>query len=537
MNLEIRFDKGEGLNLYIDEISEHRYFDYKTRVQALRNANDRFDKELMKAASLFPQKKIGAFLWCYTSDFLRGENITDLVKIYFIIELVKELVKVSSVNDLKLSYKFPNDAIQEFSNIGLTVQKTTNYYNGIIREWFKVFYYTGIEIKKNFDSFKNKRNSIFEGNLLDVNKSPINNRLDSIENFHFYKPYKVFSGQEHSINGFDKNDVVVFRNENSIWDGLIVFIKTIQIALFTKSKKSSLPKVYNSFFRFRDSFRLWSLLLYERGASKYFERSKIIHLVHVSTLTKPEYRILWAKAKEYQIQITLASSRTLKKLSSSERLIKADIIGYSKTVLPDYFIVRDQFSKDVFTGFPFYHNVLIGGRFISNEEVVNKVVGNELVLYIVLTHIRDCSDYLLRELMCIDFIALGIRKIFFRSHPAVRYTVEEIANHFPIYEIFNHTGLSIQNCNYEKIIMISGPTTGSLELVKKGVSLFWFPYIWKDGILFDDIMRETGSMVNSVDDFVFSVKKFKTKNMHGVIFNHEIFRSNKLISEQIKSYL
>ncbi|UJP64468.1 hypothetical protein [Mongoliitalea daihaiensis] len=533
MILEIKFDKGEGLNLYINGQSEHLYFDYLTRVEALRRANKRFDKDLMQAASLYPNDKKGAFLWCYTSEFLRGENVTDLVKLYYLLELAKIVSEANSVEKIILSYALPMDAITELKGFGLLTIMSSGFYKGKIREILKVVYHSSISFKRNLPSFLKKRNPKFSGNLLDVNQSPTSNRLDPLDNYEFYQPYRVFSGQEHKIRGFDKEDVVVFRTENTLLDGIIQLYRAVTLSIFIKQNTSRLPKVYRFYFRFRDVFKLWSLLLYERGAEKYFKRNEIRNLVHVSTLTKPEYRILWAKAHESKINVTIIASRTLKTLSSSERLIEADIKAYSKASLPNNFIVRDSFSKDAFKAFHFCEQVKMGGRFVPENENGEKEFIKERVVYVVLTHIKECSEYLLNELKSINFSALGIQKIFFRSHPSAKFTHGEIQNYFPDFEVINHTGLSIHQCNYENILMISGPTTGALELIKEGVTLFWLPYVWKDGILFDDILKKAGHLCNSRNEFINIIHQ--ASNNKAIDISE--FNSENLISEQLKALI
>jgi hypothetical protein len=538
MILEIKFDASEGLNLYINGLSEHIYIDYDSRVKALRKANDIFDTDLNLAALLYPESNKGAFLWCYTSEFLRSENMTDLIKLYYIIELIKELKSIQNFTKIYLYYYIPNDAIKQIIDLGIRTIKTSKFYRGKIREWLKVGFHAFKSFKINLASFIALRNTSHSGNLIDINQSPKNNRLDPIENFEFYKPYHVFSGQEHKITGFDQSQIVVFRNENNFLDAIIIFLKAVNISYFLLKSRRKLPKVYRSYFRFRDIFILWSLLLYKNGAKKYFVRNAIKNLVHVSTLTKPEYRILWSTAKNYLVKVILVSSRTLKSLSSSERLIKADIEGYSQTVLPDYMVVRDNFSRDLFKNIPICQNILVGGRSsnLADKEEVNLI--SERVLYIVLTHIKGCSDFFLSELSSINFKEFDISKIFFRCHPAVNYTKEEIAKYFKGYELINHTGVSIQKCVYDEIIMVSGPTTGALELIKKGVFLYWFPYIWKDGILFDDLMNTCGYKASTIGGFYLDLSNFK-RNTHKdsqLLLNH--FNSSEfLISNQIKKFL
>lgn len=537
-HLEIKFDQGEGLNLYVNGQSEHLFFDYNTRVKALRYANERFDTELIYTASLYPNERKGAFLWCYTADFLRSENVTDLVRLYFLLGLIYQVNDSGSVKELILHYSIPQDAIKELETAGVRSIKTINYYKSILREWVKVGYHAFQALKRNTTSFFKYKNEGHEGNLLDVNQSPKNNRLDAIENFNFFEPYKVFSGQEHTVVGFEPSKIVVFRNENNLWDGIKIFVQAISITLFIDSQQNRLPKVYRSYFRKRDIFRLWSLLLYERGAEKYFSSNTIKNLVHVSTLTKPEYRILWAKAKEFDINLILVSSRTLKRLSSSERLLIPDVERYSGTVLPDHLIVRDEFSKDVFKGLPFYMNIRLGGRFVTNSSKDPSVKTDEKILYLVLTHIKSCSDFLLSEVSKIDWYVHDIQTIIFRSHPGAKYSTSDIQQIFKDFSVIDHTGKSIDECPNREIIMVSGPTTGALELVREGVSLYWLPYIWKDGILFDDVMKETGFMANNFDLFENLISQSRLGIKPVVITNSSKFSGGSaLISQEVSLLL
>lgn len=537
MILEIKLDKSRVLSLYINGKSEDQFFDYSTRVEALRLANMRFDNDLMTAASLYPNEKNGAFLWCYTSEFLRGEEVTYLVKIYYLLELIKIVLVKYQVKKLILRYPFPKDAITELFSLGLKTIKSFDFYAGKVREVIKIIFKSADSLFKNGRSFFKKKNSVFRGNLLDVNQGPTLNRLDSLNNFEFYTPYKVFSGQEHRIIGFDKNMVVVFRNENTVFDGIRQFYRAVILSIFIKQNSVRLPRVYRSFFKFRDVFKLWSLLLYERGTEKYFKRCCIKNLVHVSSLNKPEYRILWTTAQENNVKVTIVASRTFKYLSSSDRFIEADVKFYSKVRIPNNYIVRDQFSKEVFKSFQFYDQVKIGARFCHNN--INKKIQllEDSVVYFVLTHIKKSSQYLLSELKSIDFKHFGIQKIYFRNHPSLEFTTKEIQNYFPDYEIINHTGISIHECNYEKIIMISGPSTGALELIKEGVTLFWFPYIWKDGILFDDIMDNIGYKVDSINSFLTSFFVYNNDGKFKCEFDNSQFKSSELISSALKTFL
>jgi hypothetical protein len=147
---------------------------------------------------------------------------------------------------------------------------------------------------------------------------------------------------------------------------------------------------------------------------------------------------------------------------------------------------------------------------------------------------------MLKDLSKIDFKKYQIEKVVFRCHPSLKYSSEEISSYFKNYKIEDNTAKPIEYYNNKTIIMFSGPTTGVLELLSGRVALIWMPYIWKDGLLFDDVMKEVGEVTKDYFDL--------NKKAHELMNNEELlnstinfyetnknnFISHDLISTQIK---
>lgn len=541
MKLAFANIKGYGLNLLIDGKPEFEVLPYDHRVRCLRNANKRFDHDIMQAASLYPNEETGAFLWCYTSVFLRGENITDLVRLYFLLEVIYELESKNDKLILEIRFPVPRAAIAELKDKNiLFTYNYLSYAYGIIYKvagWLKRFV---ISINKNLKHVLKSANKTFRGNLLDVNKSPRQNRLDKLGNYQFYEPYKVYSGQEHILEGFDADKMVEFRNELTLKDLSSTIAKTTQINKFINKNKAKLSPIYFSYLYSRCNSELWSLLLYKKSVEKFFNKCRITNLVHVSTLTKPEYRVLWAEAKKNGVKIISVSSRTLKTLSSSERLLACDYQAYSGACLPDYFIVRDEFSRGIFAqNESFLERSCIGGRQTSAEipKRKDKTDQKEWAVLLMLTHQKQSSKKLLSDVAASNLAEAGISKIIYRSHPAYIFNSDEIKSHFPGAVIIDNHKQKPEDLLDFNTIMISGPTTGALEFARFCRGLIWLPYIWSDGILFDDLMSNLGVKAINKDELRLILRN-NFNHERGLSQNNienvsQKFQSNKLISNHL----
>lgn len=534
--------RGYGLNLLVDGVPEFEVFPYEIRISCLRRANDRFDRDIMHAASLYPEDEKGAYLWCYTALFLRGENVTDLIKLYYLLEIIYELNQKKEVKRVEIRFPIPFAAISELSAKGLIISyNLSEYVFGILYKGTGLIIKSLFDIRKNITHIFKKPNNVFNGNLLDVNKSPKENRLDILKNYEFYNPYNVYSGQEHELKGFSKHQTVNFRNELTCWDTLSAVGETWRINRFIAQNKTLLPAIYSAYIYNRFNVQLWSLLLYKKSVQKYFAKCSIDNLVHVSTLTKPEYRLLWAEAKKKQCRIILVSSRTLKVLSSSERLLPCDFDGYSGAILPDYFIFRDEFSKrNVFKNREDYlQRSYIGGRTIAvcdKETGESRITVNYAVL-LMLTHQRKSSDQIISATSSVNLKELGIDTVIFRSHPSCRYTNEEIQKSFQEFKIINNHNQKPEDLLKFKTIMISGPTTGALEFAAYCSEIIWLPYIWSDGLLFDDMMNTIGTkIINNTD--LSEILKFAIINSKNIASEKiDLFSSSALISDSIKKII
>lgn len=493
----IRFVAKEGLFLFVDGVRDDEYFSYNDRLACLKRANQVFDNELLNAAEKYKHTPYGAFLWCYSAVFLRSENITYLIRTHFIQQLIFLLAEKPRGCIVHVETWYPKVFLEELKHkkIDYKVNQILFLKYGL-RERAKLAYKAAIDLKKNLAFVFKKPNPSFEGILIDANRTPTSHRLDDLENWDTI-PYKkrFFSGQEHKMSGFGEGETVVFRRELSVHLLLVGIFKTLRVGLFLLKAKRKISGGLASYLPSMFDIRLLDLLLYGLAVERYLKKSVIKHIVHVSTMTKPTYRLLMEKANQNGIPVTLVSSRSLKALSSSELLLKCDIQNYSRTSIPDFFVLRDRFSTRVFDQ---YQDILkaktfIGGRFKQQSiNITRKPSGKGVALLIMFTHIERVCMKIIDEIKKLPLDKSQVQKVYFRSHPAFSVPIElikQVINEIPVYDI---SGKSYKELENYKIIAVSGPTTGALEAVSLGSIVLWIPYVWSDGILLDEFMNTIG---------------------------------------------
>jgi hypothetical protein len=528
--------------LFIDGIRHDKYFSHEQRVRLYKNAADSFDQDLENAALRFKDHPYGAFLWLFTSDFIRGEEIGGLVRWHLLKEMLLQLFHDQKFCQLAIETPIPKflKLLLRINEIPVKVnlfKYVKSFFYGMLLRMFYFFR----SFLKNLMFILRKENSHHEGVIADVNKSFAKHRFDSIERIiELFPKIKFFSGQEHKLEGIPEADTVVFRRELTIGIFIKAVLKTIKLSVFVLNNKSQIPPALYS--NLSDSFNLlqWhDLIVLQNCIKKYLDKNEIDRIYHVSTLTKPSYRILMSEAARRNIDFTLVASRTLMKSRASERLLKCDVARYNSTALPNHYIFKDQYSTGVFDPYPDLRSkVSIGSRFLNKQT---PVISEEkpFAVLILFNHFEEIVFSLLHEIKSAGIDKI-IDTIIYRFHPAYKLSNEKMQALFPTNTLVDITGKDYSAIAEYRTIAISGPTTGALDAVQAGTVIIWAPYIWEDGILMDDIMKQLGILCLNSESIRSSVEMLLTDKSSYFIqrdkdgrFVKDNFGSSNLISECI----
>jgi hypothetical protein len=500
---EGHFLKNRELVLYVDGKRYDEYLSHNERVECLNIAIKEFDDELQTAAERFKDHPFGAYLWLYTPDFIRGEEITGLYRRMYFKAIIGYLHEKKGFQEIRMDTPITNDFMKYLRGLSSKIScnssaKARNLIHNILQNAKHIFK----SFSFNLNHLFKRPNEPFAGTLIDTSSRFNKSRYDDLEKVTevFIKQVKYFSGDQIKVTGCPENQTVVFKRELTIGDFLAMFVKSIKISRFIRRNKKDIPPgIYHNHKGFYKLLLYWDLLLAQKSMGKYLDKSDIKTIVQVSTYTKPIYRSLVAAARQRNIPFIQVASRSLMRNRCSERLLRCDVDEYNTTAIPDWFIVKDNYSAKVFDPFPeLKHRIMTGGRFKSQQIDVSYDEKPPAIL-LMFNHRKDLSYKLLKEIK-----KSGVHKltktIIFRCHPSFIFPDGVLMHTFSSNEVIDITGKDYSALSNYRTICISGPTTGALDAVKYGTIVLWVPYIWDDGILMDDIMKNTGAKANHSDD-------------------------------------
>jgi hypothetical protein len=538
--------KNRELVLYVDGLIYDEFLSNSIRVECLNEAKQEFDDALSTAAEKFKEHEFGAYLWIYTPDFIRSEDILDLYRRLYLKSVIRYLSKHIGISKLSVEVPLSREEKVFYSDIvsGYSVHYFSLLCNRFrnLTQKCKTLYK---KIRVNTICFFSRPNNPLTGALIDTSSRFVKNRYDDLKKVEsLLTEFRYYSGEQMMIRGVDKNKTVVFKKEMNLKMIFFSFRKSIRLQFFLKKNKNIIPAVlYRNHRGFYKMLLYWDLIISQQCIDRFLTRSQIQYIIQVSTLTKPVYRSLIAASGKHNATFIQVASRTLMNKRCSERLLRCDVEEYSNTRLPDYYIFKDQFSKRVFNDFPeLLEKVRIGGRFYHPGFQQTKVQ-NPFALCILLNHRRDLSEKML-DVVKQSQIFKGIETIFFRCHPSYKLSVDDVSHWFPDNIVFDLTGKSYDDLTHYKVITLTSATTASLEVVQYGSVLLWIPFIWNDSVLFDDLMNAMGikcdhiQMVSEiVSEFVQNPEKFVKQIENDMKFCMENFMPEKLISDQIANIL
>lgn len=536
--------KNRELVLYVNGRLHYEFLSHKERVFCLKNALRDFDSELEDAAERFKNHPYGAYLWLYTSDFIRGEEIKLLFRKHYLLKIIEYLIEQHPVK--KVIFNTPAGPFIKKRLIALGIQFKCNYTQWLISGTVhlliglkRLFFTTRFNLKCLFS----KANPGFNGVLIDVSSRIKKNRYDNLGQIvQLHEKVKFYSGDQLDVTGTEKEKTVVFKREMDISIIAAALMKSIRLTIFIFRNKKLIPE--GLYYNHRS---LYNLLLYsdiilaEKCIAKYLDKSNIKTIVQVSTLTKPIYRLLISAAKQRGIEFILVASRSLGPYENAEHLLRCDVKGYNNTHLPDWYIFKDFYSAEkVFQRFKHLkEKVLIGGRFVS-KHIQTDEINKETALLILFNHRKDLSFKLLKEVQKSGLNKL-VKKVIIRCHPIFRFERKTIEEHFPDNEIIDITGMDYGLATQYRVIAISGPTTAALEAVQNRLLILWVPYIWDDSVVIDDVMQSVGiinetnkELVQNTETFLTNPDFYFAQLSKDIRYCEQYFNTAELISDKLR---
>lgn len=538
--------KARELVLEIDGLRHNEFLDHNTRVACLTRALEKLNTEIEQVADRFTAHKLGAYLWLYTPGPLRGEELEDLYRLYYLLEIVKHLFNEGVIDELLINANV-NSHVKEYlheAGIKFKCDFKACFASGFISamQGFKTVYSAA---KFNLKCLLSKPNGYFKGVLIDSSPNFRTNRYDNIHKVaELYKNVRYFASQQTFVSGIDQAETVVFRKEINLLIILHAFFKAIRIGIFIKRNRTKIP---SGLFHYHNTF--FNLLLYhdltiaELCFEKYLAKCDITKVILVSTLTIPAHRLLISAARRKGAVVINVASRTYGPYESSDILLNCDVNGCSNTNLPDWFILKDRYSAEkTFSGYPRMSNrVLIGGRYLfktGRPENANSSLPTALL--ILFNHKRDISYRLLRAIEQ-SGLPSQVTTVIYRCHHIFVFADEVIRSAFPNNNIINITGKDYSLLDNYRIVTITGPTTAAMEVIQLGSVVVWAPWVWDESIIIDDVMRNVGVLTQNLSELTKTAQTllsdtdiFEKQYLKDMRYCENFFNTKTTISEQLE---
>lgn len=543
---EGHFLKARELILEIDGVRHNEFLQHDIRVQCLKRALKKFNAEIEQVAERFKNHKLGAYLWLYTPDALRGEELEGLYRLYYLIEIVKYLhyghqleVLVVEAPASKQLRGFLTDA-----GVKLKIKHFSCFKSRLIAAMrgFKMAYTI---MRFNLKCLVRKPNTYFNGVLVDSSPTFNNNRYDDIDKVaRLYGKVKYYAAQHTFVRGIDEEETVVFKKEINLSIMVFALVRALKILVFIKRNRHEMPPgVFYYLNRFRNLLLYTDLVIIERCIKKYLDKCDIKKILQVSTLTIPSHRLLISIARKKGVQFINIASRTYGPYECSDLLLKPDVEGYNETYLPDWYILKDRYSfEKVFDQWPQLNDqVLIGGRHVgknSQPQLEGQTLSSALL--ILFNHKKDLSHRVLDEVFK-SGLSSQVETIIYRCHHIFVFEEEAIRTAFPDNHIINITGKDYSVLNQYRVVTVTGPTTAAMEVIQLGAIVLWAPWVWDESIIIDDVMRCVGVLNQSLHElsrnaqaFLSDEDIFMEQYQKDKQYCEHFFNTKSTISEQLK---
>lgn len=227
----------------------------------------------------------------------------------------------------------------------------------------------------------------------------------------------------------------------------------------------------------------------------------------VTSLASPYSRLPTSIAHRNKIPVFIVASRAMLSVHRAEdRCCKADIEGYNKTSLGDYFFVRDKFSKYTLLREKIKNESIYSiDTFDRNIGSIDSEMDYDIHNGIILLLTQYKKNTIIFELIASINIR-GFERIFIRSHPSQKKINNVCESQLNILkstglEIINITDIPMKKLKCIDSIAITINSTSGVDIVQTGAGIVWLPFITEQSLQFVDVMNCLGKVCNSQNDF------------------------------------
>ena len=231
--------------------------------------------------------------------------------------------------------------------------------------------------------------------------------------------------------------------------------------------------------------------------------------VLVTSLTRPEDRMLICCLKQHGVPVCQVLPRPLNPDRPAEKLLQADL--NRPDTLPDIFIVRDGQSRDelVRQGIE-PHRIRVGVPHVDTGAETPMATGERMRILLLLTVLEHANAELCRALA--DALAEeGEIEVIVRCHPSLplgndeRVALDRLAGGWR-----EQAELPIAAQVSQDTLALTPTSTAAIEAARCGAAVVWAPFLSDIALFQQRFMRQIGTIANSEAELAETLKTLTT---------------------------
>lgn len=248
-------------------------------------------------------------------------------------------------------------------------------------------------------------------------------------------------------------------------------------------------------------FRLWNVAL-ESGRPRA--------AVLVTSLTRPEDRMLIACLKRHRVPVCLVLPRPVNPDRPAEKLLEID--RAHPNTLPDFFIARDSQSRDELTAQGTDPERIAVGLPVPSiiADTKPKETDCRVRLLILLTVLESTNTELCR-MIADALIEVADLDVIVRCHPSVplndsaRAALDRLGCGWQ-----EHSGSTMAEQANEGTIAVTATSTAVIEAARHGAAVVWAPFLSEIALFQQRFMTQVGQITESECDLASQLQNLTT---------------------------
>jgi len=481
----------------------------------LEAALNRLDDDVGEVAEIAKEHRWGGFLWCFTYDAHRRDDINGTVLSYFIREIVDYLMVDSNVTAITISADVPCQVLtRAFLKKGVSVfdRRAARFLarRRLRRVLDPIWRFALPYVRLVSPALRPGRPRLPLGpNVLigrvKTRAAPRGAPVSALDAANLMRV-------DHSLATARLTEEGVARMFGILSMSMPRFRESLRIAGSVRGlvkkilSQSDIDSMFADLLREQSFAQTLFMCLRWSQYCRFFQILQPRKVIVSSMFGDPANRLPLAVAKSLNIPCELLACRPfLTGLRSEDRAIKADILQYNGAATGDTVVVEDSESLLHLKRFGVTEESIEIRSARDNCGHSTKLISDAILLLFTEKKVNDGIIEVLHE---VKRRGCDVRPIYVREHPCIPVT-ERQKNEL------DTLGVSVQfitmdpwsTLRFVRTVVLVGESTSGVEAARQGADVLWCTFLSEQLIQLWPLMRATGEIMESKSRAVQKVEK------------------------------